>query len=203
MNVEIVSGQFVGICGHSGAGKTTLLEALSGQRAIMNGEIWQSGKLVSKSLDCGFVFSDEDFITGELGEFISCGTYYDEVKIMDILNICELDGRLGFFVNGNSDIDMADQAMSQGEIQRLCLARALYRSKECVLFDEAFSHVSANQASRILMNLRKSGTTLVLCTHRTDILAQCDAVYTLASGQLKFSPELALKSDQAEQYALH
>ncbi|MCT7374675.1 hypothetical protein [Chelativorans salis] len=64
--------------------------------------------------------------------------------------------------------------MNRGEIQRLLLAQALYHSNEVRFFDEAFTHLSAEQSARIMENLRHDGLTMVLATHRPEIVALCD-----------------------------
>ena len=174
----------MGISGESGCGKTTLLELISGQRQPISGQIRHYGQAIENQRKCGFVFADENHLSGSLSFFIAGSGQCDNDRLKQVLQICELEERLGFFALEESKVDLASQGLSVGEIQRLCLAQALYHSFECVIFDEAFSHISLEQSQRILHRLRALETTLILATHRPEILSLCDKVYTLSEGSL-------------------
>jgi ABC-type bacteriocin/lantibiotic exporter with double-glycine peptidase domain len=179
IDLRIRHGEVVGIVGQSGSGKTTLLELLSGQRPLTTGRIYFDGQLLTGPAPAGFVFADDEFVEGSLNDFLTGGKKADCERILKALRMAELEDRLGLFVDGDARERLEEQGLSRGEIQRLLLAQALYRSDRCVFFDEAFSHLSAEQSARIIDRLRMAGVTLVLATHRPEIIALCDRCVTL------------------------
>lgn len=184
VDLVVEAGETIGICGGSGEGKTTFLETLSGQRTLVKGQIWFGGQLLHDMMPCGFVFSEEDFLSGNLTFFMIDDQPLDLGRLAEVLSICEMKGRVGSTTDDFGVIRLEDQVLSRGEIQRLCLAQALYRSSSFVIIDEAFNHVSASQAKRIINRLKELSVTIIMATHRLDVLAQCDRVFELKDGKL-------------------
>lgn len=174
VNLSIKHGEFVCLTGDSGCGKTTLMEVLSGQRPPTGGAVFFENEALEGPAPCGFVFADEDFLQDALIPFIGGSGNVDQARVLSVLALVELDTRLGFFVAGDGLECLAEQGLSRGEIQRLSLAQALYRSTDCVFFDEAFSHLSLAQSRRIVDRLRDEGVTVILASHRPEIQALCD-----------------------------
>lgn len=180
VNLSIDVGEVVALVGDSGSGKTTLMELLSGQRAPTAGQVTYATQLVTCPLPCGFVFADDEFIAGTLTGFICASDLPNKDRLEHVLQLVELWDRLGFFVHGNKTAELQSQELSRGEMQRLMLAQALYHGNNCLFFDEAFSHLSLEQSQRIVERLRESGTTVILASHRPEILALCDRHLRLA-----------------------
>mgnify|MGYP001793455572 CR=1 FL=1 len=179
INLAINAGEVVGLTGPSGVGKTTLLDLMSGLREPTTGLVLFKGKPLEGFAQVGYVFSDDDYIFGSLTDFVSSGNIVDLARLKILMNVVELQDRLGFFMESPGDERLEDEGLSRGEMQRLQLAKALYRSEDCIFFDEAFSHLSFSQSSRIIRNIQQLGTSLVLATHRAEILGLCDNVVQL------------------------
>lgn len=171
--------EVVNIAGQSGAGKSTLLDLIAGLRRPVGGQICFNGELLKGPAPAGLVVADDQFIIGPLGSFVANGEDVDPERLTYVLKFVELWDRLGFFVEGDGKERLEEQGLSRGEVQRLILAQALYRSDECLLFDEAFTHLSLEQSVRILERLRRSGTTVLMATHRPEIQALCDRTILL------------------------
>jgi len=179
LSFSIARREVINIRGESGAGKSTLLDLLAGLRRPIGGGLYFEGSVVDGPINAGFVVADDEFIEGSLTNFIANGREFDSARVTYVLRFVELWDRLGFFVGGDGTERLEKQGLSRGEIQRLMLAQAIYRSGECLIFDEAFTHLSLDQSVRILQRLRELGTTVIMATHRPEIQALCDRTISL------------------------
>lgn len=180
VNLEIPDGDFVFICGPSGAGKTTILRLLIRDFLPTTGSIffndWNLAKLSNskvpqlrrrvrmvfqdfKLLDDRTVFENVALALEILGE--------KEKRIREKVN--EIIGMLG----------LTDQAglfpiqLSGGETQRTVLARAMIAKPEILLADEPTGNLDPGTAweiIKILQEINKTGTTVIMATHNVDIV---------------------------------
>lgn len=183
LNFAIKRREVVNVLGESGAGKSTLLDLLAGLRRPIAGGVYFEGIAVTDPISAGFVVADDEFVEGPLAAFVASGREIDIPRLVYVLKFVELWERLGFFVDGDGSERLEKQGLSRGEIQRLMLAQALYRSGECLIFDEAFTHLSLEQSVRILQRLRDLGTTVIMATHRPEIQSLCDRTISLSPQQ--------------------
>ncbi|MBX3598328.1 MAG: ATP-binding cassette domain-containing protein, partial [Rhizobiaceae bacterium] len=174
LSFAIKRHEFVCILGQSGVGKSTLLDLIAGLRRPIGGGVYFNGQLLKGPAPCGFVVADDELMVGTLASFVASGKEADPERLTDVLREVELWDRLGFFVHADGSEKLEKQGLSRGEVQRLMLAQALYRNQECLLFDEAFNHLSLEQSMRILTRLRQKGMTIVMATHRPEIQQLCD-----------------------------
>lgn len=180
IDFDIKKGEVFILDGESGSGKSTLINTILGIRSKVSGAVYKEGiKLKPKELKAGYVFADEYSVEGSLVEFISCNLPVDNDKIAKILDMVMLTKRLGYFVNGDGHENLKELNLSIGEIQRLFLAQAIYFNREIVFFDEGFSNVSVDQAARIINNMKEYGVTLIMSTHRRELMVLADNIYKL------------------------
>ncbi|RLV59057.1 ATP-binding cassette domain-containing protein [Parashewanella curva] len=172
-NLIIYKKDVLCLVGNSGSGKSTLFDLLSGQRKPITGYALYKGKPAFKNVDVGFVFANEE-ISGSLTEFLFSGNKPDVNKMKQVLKLVELDRRLGFHAENNSNTPLEPEQFSAGELQRLSLARALCYHSEVLFFDEAFSHVDAETSKRIIERLKQQGVTLIMVSHRSEISQLAD-----------------------------
>lgn len=179
ISFEVNRGEVFCLVGDSGCGKTTCLEVLTGQRIPTTGQVSFLEVPITGRIPCGYVFADDEFITGSVTSFVTSYGKVDQSKVLRVLELVELERRLGFYVDKNHPYILSNHDLSRGEVQRLMLAMALYRSQDCIVFDEAFSHIGLEQSQRIIQRLNELGTTLIMATHRPEIQELADGRYQM------------------------
>ena len=87
--------------------------------------------------------------------------------------------------------------MSGGQIQRLAIARALYKNPKILLLDEATASVDAETQNKILkdLNKNKKDFTIISISHNKDALVHCDKIYHLVNNKLKLVSQKLNKID--------
>ena len=81
----------------------------------------------------------------------------------------------------NTQVGEMGVALSAGQVQRVLLARALYRHPKILVLDEALSHLSINAACEIIASIRDSRTTLILVTHNAELIGLADCLLELGA----------------------
>lgn len=194
LSLSIPAGAVTAIVGASGSGKTTLLKLLLKFYAPTSGEVrvgetrlanvshklWRSqcGVVMQE----GFVFSDtiaRNIAVGE--EDIDYERLHYAVQIANIQSFIE-SLPLGY----NTKIGMEGSGMSQGQRQRLLIARAVYKDPAYLFFDEATNALDADNESVILRNLEQffQGRTVVVVAHRLSTVRNAAQIVVLDKGQI-------------------
>ncbi|MBQ7500704.1 MAG: ABC transporter ATP-binding protein [Clostridia bacterium] len=187
------SGEKIAFVGESGGGKTTTLRLLLGLISPETGTIRLSsdqGSIdISESTRCFFSYVTQ-------GNEIFSGTIESNMRSVvpgatdeDIASALKTADAWGF-VSGlpdgiYSEIGERGANLSQGQIQRLNIARSILRSAPVLLMDEATSALDPETERRVLENLMKAdpGRICVITTHRESILPYCDRVYRIHDGK--------------------
>ena len=173
-SLKIRKGEFVAFTGPSGCGKSTVLKLMMGLYTVDAGEVYgcersmfayvpQGNQLMSGSIRDIITFSDKDK-TG------------DEVGIHRALHIACADGFIAELEHG-IDTLLGDRGLglSEGQMQRLAIARAIYSDRPVLLLDEATSALDAGTEEEVLGNLRSmTDKTVIIVTHRPAALKLCD-----------------------------
>lgn len=194
LSLTINKGERVGIKGASGVGKTTLFNLILGLYRPTSGGIYIDGELLNDSNirkwqnSIGYV-SQSVFITdGSLVENIAFGCESKDIDYNLINEVIEL-ANLKEFVSSlpqgiHTHIGEQGSKISGGQRQRIGIARALYKSADILLFDEATSSLdndteeSINNAISNLANSNRS-LTIVVIAHRDSSLEYCDRIIML------------------------
>lgn len=190
-DLEVRAGpdECVALTGPSGCGKSTLLKALAGLVEPESGVVRIDGRPLD---DVGVrryrkrvaaVLHDDTLLAGSLRDNIVLdGT--PEPDDSDVWRCLERTGmakELGQLVMGlDTRVGDMGAALSAGQMQRILLARALYRDPLILLLDEAFANLGSEQAIDILHSLRESVSTIVLVTHNPALVAVCDREIVLS-----------------------
>lgn len=197
INLTIPEGKTTAIVGTSGSGKTTLVKLLLGFYAPVKGEIRVSGTLLGNfnnsfwRSQCGAVMQDGFIFSDSISENVAPGDEnVDTVKLrkaVQVANISDfIDGLpLGF----NTKIGQEGSGISQGQRQRLLIARAVYKNPEYIFFDEATNSLDANNEKVIMQNLEeffKNGKpkTVVVVAHRLSTVKNADQIIVLEKGEI-------------------
>jgi ATP-binding cassette subfamily C protein len=192
VSFEVLPGSKVAIVGPSGAGKTTCFEIATGFRVPVSGMVQIDGQDPKDVLDfglgaVGIVPQRSHLITGTIAENVSLESHdqTDLVKVSECLNQAGLSAFSG---RNDLEIEVEPDAgqLSGGEIQRLGIARALYRNPGILFLDEATSALDAeteSQISKVLDGLR-GHMTIVLIAHRLSTVMNADKVIYLDNGRV-------------------
>ncbi|GAB5527543.1 MAG: peptidase domain-containing ABC transporter [Roseivirga sp.] len=194
LNLSIPAGKTTAIVGSSGSGKTTLLKLLlkfynnyTGQIRIKNEDIadlssaqWR--KLVGTVMQDGFVFNDT------LARNIAVTEQSPDPERLK--RACTMANILEFIEdlpNGfNTKLGSDGQGISQGQKQRILIARAIYKNPDYLFFDEATNALDANNEKSIVANLNKffHGRTVVVVAHRLSTVKNADKIVVLEHGAI-------------------
>lgn len=196
LNLEIKKGEFVGIIGHSGAGKSTLADIIMGLLPVDSGKIFVDDlELTPSTFNAlrkliGYVPQQINILEGTFKENIAFGIEernLSERKIIEALKDAQIYDFVKSFEDGiNSEISSGATGLSQGQKQRLAIARALYRESELLIFDEATSSLDVeteHEITKMLSNL-KGQRTIIAIAHRLSTLKSCDRLVYLKDGRI-------------------
>ena len=173
-SLMIRKSEFVAFTGPSGCGKSTVLKLLMGLYTVDAGEVYgcdrsmfayvpQGNQLMSGSIRDIITFSDKNR-TG------------DEAGIHGALQIACADGFIAELEQGiDTLLGERGLGLSEGQMQRLAIARAIYSDRPVLLLDEATSALDAGTEEAVLENLRSmTDKTVIIVTHRPAALKLCD-----------------------------
>lgn len=192
INFEVVAGTKVAIVGPSGAGKTTCFEIATGFRLPDSGKASIDGYDPRVLLEygrglIGIVPQRPHLVSGTLAENVSLSGA-DQTDMEKVAEVLKLAGLHAYANPGALEMNVEPDAgqLSGGEIQRLGIARALYRDPGILFLDEATSALDAEteaQISKVLDSLRGK-MTVVLIAHRLSTVMNADKIIYLDKGRV-------------------
>lgn len=195
INFAIKKGEFLGVIGLSGAGKTTLADIIMGL-LLAKGDIYiDNEKLTIETTRkfqniVGYVSQNINTIGDTVIKNIAWGIDEEKIdknKIIESLKTAQLYDQLMEMPNGiETRLNQDGTGLSQGQKQRIGIARALYRDPEILILDEATSSLDVkieNEFTEILNNL-KGQKTIIAISHRFSMLKHCDRIIYLHEGKL-------------------
>lgn len=185
-------GDFVGICGRSGAGKTTLFKLLTGLYEPVSGSVFVRTSMGIKDSDVlrsliSFVPQDNMLFSGTLRENITLlNRNATEDEIADALKIACADEFVSNLPLGLETVLSEDGGgISQGQAQRLAIARAILSGRKILLMDEATASLDAETEKRFIENLKAlHGITVLFITHRKEVLRNCSKIIEISNGEI-------------------
>lgn len=186
---EIKKGEFVGIIGLSGAGKTTMADILMGLLPVNSGKITvDNEEITEKNINAfrnltGYVPQEVNLLENSFKNNVAWGQdekNIDDERVIESLKLAQLYD----FVQENGGINSLIRGLSQGQKQRLMIARGLYKNPEILIFDEATSSLDVeteHEITKMLTSL-KGNKTLIAIAHRLSTLKECDKLIYLKDG---------------------
>lgn len=184
LNYKIEQNSIIGITGDSGTGKTTLIHLLSGILKPTKGDIfinkYNLQDLKNWTGKIAYVSQKPFIMDSTIRDNVCFGDKLDNTGEKRIKEIYSLAGLENFIKNLHlkdlTRIGEAGNFASGGQIQRIGIARALYKKAKVILLDEITSNLDDNIKNKILQNLidLKQGRIIFLISHDKKILEYCD-----------------------------
>lgn len=182
---EIQKGEYVAFTGHSGCGKSTVLKLLTcmyplndGERRLLDTE--GSVPLTQRWRRLfAYVPQGNHLMSGKLRDVVAfaCPDQADnDEKMLRSLSIACADDFLPELENGlDTQLGEGGTGLSEGQMQRIAIARAIFSEAPVLLLDEATSALDTDTEKRLLQNLRSlTNRTVLIVTHRREVLSICD-----------------------------
>jgi ATP-binding cassette, subfamily B, bacterial len=194
IDLFIEENKITAIVGTSGSGKTTLLKMLLGFYEPVSGEILIGDtRLSNLSLKIwrekvGAVMQDGFLFPDTIAYNIAPGT--EEINEENLVNAVEIANIRGFIeslpLGYNTKIGANGHGLSQGQKQRLLIARVIYKNPSIIIFDEATNSLDANNEKAIIENLSEFyvGKTVIVVAHRLSTVKDADKIVVLDNGRI-------------------
>lgn len=194
INLVIPPGKQTAIVGMSGSGKTTLVKLLLGFYPPASGDIFIGDTpLGSYSIRewrkrCGVVMQDGFIFSDSIAGNIAPGVEHIDKKRLrhaaEVANIHDFIEELPLAYN--TKIGQEGHGLSQGQKQRILIARAVYKGPEFIFFDEATNALDANNERTIMNNLQTffKGRTSVVVAHRLSTVRNAEQIIVIEQGRI-------------------
>ncbi len=195
INLDIKKGEFIGIVGLSGAGKSTFIDCILGLLDY-KGEVRVDDELIN--IDniqkfrniVGYVPQKITTLAGDIYSNVAWGVARKDIDknlVDEVLKEAQLYDQLKQTENGlEIEIKEDGTGLSGGQMQRIGIARALYRKPEIIILDEATANLDVkieNKLTDIISNI-KGTKTIIAIAHRLSTLINCDRIAYMKDGAL-------------------
>jgi ATP-binding cassette subfamily B protein len=194
LDLVIPEGKITAIVGSSGSGKTTLLKLLLKFYESQAGDILLGTNKLTEipsstwRSKCGVVMQDGYIFGKTISENIALGAeQIDYAKLRHAVNVANIKDYIEELpLKYNTKIGSAGNGLSQGQKQRILIARAVYKNPDYIFFDEATSALDANNESVIMKNLDEffKGKTVIVVAHRLSTVKNADKIVVLEKGNI-------------------
>ena len=194
LNFSFQKGDMIGIIGESGSGKSTLINIILGlinvdrKNLKVNGKIldediysWQNifsyipqeSFLIDSTVEENIILNDNKSKNGDLKNILKNSGLIDTIE-KNRLNLNTLVGENGIEISG-------------GQKQRIAIARALYRNRQIIIFDEPTSSLDTESENQIIETIKKLKVnhTVIISSHKKSIINICDKIYEVHDKKLK------------------
>ena len=195
VNLTVAPGEFAAFVGPSGGGKTTLLRLLLGLVKPQSGKATLSAKGKTTEISSvtrrifTYVPQEKAMFSGTVAEMLRLFSpeATDEEINAALKAACAYDFVAALPEGINTPLGERGAGFSEGQNQRLAIARAVLRKAPVLLLDEATSALDLETKRRVLENITAlcRGKTLIVMTHRESVLPLCDSVYRISGGKVE------------------
>lgn len=194
VSFNIQEGKVTAIVGASGSGKTTLIKLLLGYYPVLSGEIRIGGININKinkkwwRKQCGVVMQDGVIFSESIARNIAVND--DEIDIVRLEQAAKIacihDYVMSLPLKYDTKIGRDGVGISQGQKQRILIARAVYKNPDYIFLDEATNSLDAKNERVIVENLSKfyQGRTVVIVAHRLSTVKNADKIIVLNNGEI-------------------
>lgn len=193
LSIKIEAGQHVALLGRVGSGKSTLLRLMAGLYTPLAGSVRLDGVEMqqiepAEVRSCmGYVGQDPQLFMGTLREnMVLSETWISDSKIIEVLKSLDLYEMVAAHPRGlDLPITEAGGGLSGGQRQLLSIARMMLRDPQLVYMDEPTANMDGNTEAHVIAVLKDwlKGRTLLMSTHRPQLLEWADVVAVIEAGQ--------------------
>ena len=188
IDIEIRKGEYTAFTGHSGCGKSTIIKLLMGLYRPDKGQTYirctddSTLQLTAKWRRLfAYVPQGNMLMNGSIRDIVAFADKaagHDDERIMRALEIaCAKDFVLGLDDGVDTILGERGKGLSEGQMQRLAIARAVFAQSPVMILDEATSSLDSVTEKQVLENLRKlTKKTVIIVTHRPAALEICDRI---------------------------
>ena len=194
VSLTIPKGKVTAIVGASGSGKTTLIKLMLGYYPVLGGQINIGGTDVNTlnkkwwRRQCGVVMQDGVIFSESIARNIAVDDKeIDKQRLQTAAEIaCIHNYVMGLPLKYNTKIGRDGVGLSQGQKQRILIARAVYKNPNYIFLDEATNSLDANNERMIVEHLDEfyKGKTVVIVAHRLSTVKNADQIVVLDKGKV-------------------
>lgn len=194
ISFNLEPGDSLGVVGPSGAGKSSLARVILGVWPILNGAVRLDGADMGQynreelGPHIGYLPQDIELFDGTIAENIARFQSVDDDAVVQAARRAGAHDLIVHLPNGyDTPVGVGGNTLSAGQRQRIGLARALYGDPRLVVLDEPNSNLDdagEKALEQAMQTLRQAGSTVIVITHKRNILAQVQKLMILRGGQL-------------------
>lgn len=194
MSFDIPEGKITAIVGASGSGKTTLIKLMLGYYPVSSGSISIAGININEynlkwwRSHCGVVMQDGVIFSESIARNIAVDDRDIDIKRLEKAAriACIHDYIMALPLKYNTQIGREGVGLSQGQKQRILIARAVYKNPDFIFLDEATNALDAKNERAIVENLDEfyKGRTVVVVAHRLSTVKNADQIIVLDGGKV-------------------
>lgn len=213
ISLVIPEHKVTAIVGESGSGKTTLIKLMQGFYQPNSGSI-KIGSLYLNTINphlwrskTGSVMQESFIFSDTIAKNIALNT--DDVNVERLYHAAVMANADEFIsalpLGYNTKIGMEGLGLSQGQRQRLLIARAIYKNPEYIFFDEATNSLDATNERTIMNNLHEfyKGKTVVIAAHRLSTVKDADQIIVMKQGHIvEIGTHVELVDKRGDYYTL-
>ncbi|XP_041646070.1 ATP-binding cassette sub-family C member 12-like [Cheilinus undulatus] len=181
ISFTLTKGRLLGVCGNVGSGKTSLICSLLDQMHLQQGSVSVDGSIAYVSQQAWIFY-------GTVQDNILMGEPLNWSRYNRVISCCSLEKDLSLLPHGDQTM-LGEHGLnlSEGQKQRISLARAIYSNKDLYLLDDPLSAVDAHVGKHVFEEcIRKQleGKSIILVTHQLQYMEFCDEALVLKDGMV-------------------
>ena len=195
VSLALGAGEVLGVVGPSASGKSSLARVMVGVWQVGGGAVRLDGFELSQwdpqelGKHVGYLPQDVELFAGSVAENIARFGPVDNEAVLDAAQLAGCHELIQSLPDGyNTNIGDSGQVLSGGQRQRIALARCLYRSPSFLVLDEPNANLDSAGEEALLwaiQRMKAAGTTVVVITHKLNILSVVDKIVILRDGTVQ------------------
>lgn len=182
LNLTVNKGEFVAITGHSGCGKSTVLKLMMTLYKLDSGEVFMELENRKVPLTAAYrrlfayVPQGNMLMSTTIADVVCFHGKRDDDAVIRALEIADADDFVRNLPDGiDTKLGERGAGLSEGQMQRIAIARAIYAESPILMLDESTSALDEIAEKKVLANIKQmTDTTVLIVTHRKTVLDYCD-----------------------------